>query len=108
MSEIFKDRERSYENKFAHDLELDFKTRARANKLFGEWAALEIGMVVSEVQDYVDALLDVSLNESESWDVISKITHDLRRHGKKVSEEMIREKYMEFCGQAAEQLRTQA
>ena len=35
----FDERERGFENKFAHDEELQFKTFARRNKLVGQWAA---------------------------------------------------------------------
>ena len=33
------DREKGYENKFAHDLELDFKVRARRDRLLARWIA---------------------------------------------------------------------
>ncbi len=35
----FKDREKGFENKFAHDQEMQFRITARRNRLVGEWAA---------------------------------------------------------------------
>ena len=35
----FDDRENAFENKFAHDAEMQFKAEARRNKLLGLWAA---------------------------------------------------------------------
>ncbi len=39
----FDDRENAYENKFAHDAELQFKADARCNKMLGVWAADLLG-----------------------------------------------------------------
>ena len=38
------DRESGFENKYAHDQELDFKANARRNKLLGLWAAELMGL----------------------------------------------------------------
>jgi len=35
----FDEREKSFEKKFAHDQELQFKVSARRNKYIGEWAS---------------------------------------------------------------------
>ena len=39
----FDDRENAFENKFAHDAEMQFKADARHNKLLGLWAAKMMG-----------------------------------------------------------------
>ena len=39
----FEDREKSFEKKFAHDEELQFKISARKNKYLGEWASKILG-----------------------------------------------------------------
>ena len=39
----FEDRENAFENKFAHDAEMQFKAEARRNKLLGIWAAELMG-----------------------------------------------------------------
>ena len=39
----FKEREKSFENKFAKDQELQFKVAAKSNKYLGEWVSLKFG-----------------------------------------------------------------
>ena len=39
----FDERESAFENKFAHDAEMQFKAEARRNKLLGLWAAELLG-----------------------------------------------------------------
>ena len=39
----FDEREKSFEKKFAHDEELQFKVSARRNKYIGEWASKILG-----------------------------------------------------------------
>ena len=39
----FEDRKKSFEKKFAHDEELQFKVSARRNKYVGEWASNILG-----------------------------------------------------------------
>ena len=41
----FDDRENAFENKFAHDAEMQFKAEARRNRLLGLWAAELLGKV---------------------------------------------------------------
>ena len=40
----FKDRNKGFERKFAHDEELKFRATARRNKLLGLWAAEKLGL----------------------------------------------------------------
>ena len=46
----FNDRKDAFESKFAHDEELRFKAMARRNKLFGLWAASQLGQSGPEAQ----------------------------------------------------------
>ena len=39
----FDEREKSFEKKFAHDEELQFKVSARRNKYIGQWASQILG-----------------------------------------------------------------
>ena len=51
----FDDRKKAFEAKFIQDEELNFKLRARRNKLVGEWAADKINK--SGDEDYIKAAL---------------------------------------------------
>jgi hypothetical protein len=46
----FDDRRDTFERKFAHDEELLFKATARRNKLFGLWAARQLGKTASDAE----------------------------------------------------------
>ena len=48
----FDDRENAFENKFAHDAEMQFKADARRNKLLGLWAADLMGKSGDDAADY--------------------------------------------------------
>ena len=48
----FDDRENAFENKFAHDAEMQFKAEARANKLLGLWAAELMGKSAEDAAEY--------------------------------------------------------
>jgi len=44
----FDDRDKGFENKFAHDEELTFKATALCNRMLGLWAAEKMGKVASD------------------------------------------------------------
>ena len=45
------DRKNAFENKFAHDAELQFKVESRRNKLVGQWAANMLGKNDSDTKN---------------------------------------------------------
>ena len=47
----FNEREKSFENKFAKDQELQFKVAARSNKYLGEWAGHKLEKTDEEKQN---------------------------------------------------------
>ena len=46
------DREKAFENKFAHDEELKFRAMARRNKMLGLWAAEKLGKTGEAAEAY--------------------------------------------------------
>ena len=61
------DREKAFENKFAHDQELRFKAEARRNKLLGLWAAEKLGKAGAEAEAYAkENGLDYVVTEPQS------------------------------------------
>ncbi len=51
----FDEREKSFEKKFAHDQELQFKVSARRNKYIGEWASKILGYDKEKEQEYIQS-----------------------------------------------------
>lgn len=89
----FDDRERAFENKFAHDAELQFKAEAHRNKLAGLWAAELLGKSDADAQTYALEVITSDFEEAGSEDVVRKLATDLAAH---VSPEQIRAKLNEL------------
>jgi hypothetical protein len=101
MNTTFDDRERAFESKFAHDLEMQFKAVARRNKLLGLWAADKLGKSGQTAEDYAMEVIRADFEEKGHEDVFRKVSHDLEG---KADEATIRAKMDEFLLTAKQQL----
>ena len=90
----FEDRKKSFEKKFAHDEELQFKVSAWRNKSIGEWASSFLGFSEDKKKDYIEEVIKADFAEAGDEDVIRKLKEDLKNHN--VSEEEIRKKMGEL------------
>jgi hypothetical protein len=97
----FKDRKDAFENKFAHDAEMQFKAEARRNKLLGLWAAEKLGKSGDEAQAYAREVIKADFEEAGDEDVYRKVAGDLDG---KVDEAAIRGKMSELMAEAKAQL----
>lgn len=97
----FNDRENAFENKFAHDAEMQFKADARRNKLVGLWAAGLLGKSGDEANDYALTVVMADLEEAGIEDVVRKVAADLAG---KASADEIRAKMAELLPVAKAQL----
>lgn len=73
----FDDRERAFETKFAHDMEMQFKAVARRNKLLGLWAAGLLGKTGQAAEDYAMEVIRADFEEAGHEDVFRKVAADL-------------------------------
>ena len=90
----FDEREKSFEKKFAHDEELQFKISARKNKYLGEWASKILGHNDEKEKEYIQSVIKADFEEAGDQDVFRKIKADLKDHN--ISEEEIRKKMNEL------------
>lgn len=97
----FDDRENAYENKFAHDQELNFKAEARCNKLLGLWAAEKLGKSGDEAAAYAREVIKADFEEAGHEDVVRKVVGDL---GGAASADEVRAKRAELLAVAREQV----
>lgn len=97
----FKERERGFENQFAHDEELRFKEFARRNKLVGLWAAGLLGKTDGEAQAYAMDCVHADFEEAGHEEVFRKLSADLAG---KADETTIRSKMHELLVTAKTQL----
>lgn len=97
----FDEREHAFENKFAHDEEMQFKAVARRNKLTGLWAAELLGKSGADAEDYAKSVVIADLEESGHEDVVRKLVADL---GDKADADAIRAKMDELMPAAKDQI----
>ncbi|GHG10235.1 DUF1476 domain-containing protein [Paracoccus aerius] len=97
----FDERERGYENKFAHDANLRFKADARRNRLLGEWAAGLLGKTGDDARAYALTVVTSDFEEPGDDDVFRKLAADLEG---KAGESEIRTKMAELNEVARKQI----
>ncbi|GAA4229549.1 DUF1476 domain-containing protein [Sagittula sp. NFXS13] len=100
----FDDRENAFENKYAHDQEMQFKAEARTNKLLGLWAAEILGKTGDDANAYAIEVVKADFEEAGHDDVIRKVVADL---GDKATEDEIRAKRNALIAVAKEQIMTE-
>jgi hypothetical protein len=97
----FEDRENAFENKYAHDAEMQFRAEARRNKLVGLWAAELLGKSGDDASAYALEVVSADFEEAGIEDVVRKLVGDL---GDKASADVIRAKMAEMLPVAKAQL----
>ena len=90
----FDDREKSFEKKFAHDEELQFKISARRNKYVGQWVSQILGYNPDQEKDYIQSVIKADFQEAGDEDVFRKVKDDLKDHN--ISDDEIRKKMDEL------------
>ena len=95
-----KTKSHTHEREHAHRQEADFKRLARRNKLFGLWAAKELGYEGEAADAYARDVIYSDLDEPGEDDMFRKVTADFERHGKKASREMLMQKLAESMHRA--------
>ena len=90
----FKDREKNFEKKFAHDEELQFKVNARKNKYLGQWASQILSYDSEKEKEYIQSVIKSDFEEVGDEDVFRKLKVDLKDYN--ISDEEIRKKMNEF------------
>ena len=90
----FEDRKKSFEKKFAHDQELQFKVSARRNKYLGEWVSQILNFNTDQEKEYIQSVIKADFAEAGDQDVFKKIKEDLKE--KNISDEDLRNKMDEL------------
>ena len=90
----FDERKKSFEKKFVHDEELQFKVSARRNKYIGEWASKILGYNTDQEKDYIQSVIKADFAEAGDEDVFRKVKEDLKNHN--IADEDIRKKMDEL------------
>lgn len=101
-----RERQESFERKFAHDEELKFKAMSRRNKLLGLWAAEKLGKTGDEADAYAKEVIRADFEEAGDEDVFRKVRKDFDAAGVTETDDAIRQKMIELLGEAVDQVKT--
>jgi hypothetical protein len=97
----FEKREQAFEAKFIHDEELRFKATARCNKMLGDWAAAQLGLIGDAAASYARGLVAADVEGHGLGDTLRKVAADLAQQG--VSEHEVAERMDGFLHAALAQ-----
>ena len=100
----FDERERAFENKFAHDEELRFRATVRRNKLVGLWAAEKLGLSGAEADAYAKDVIRSDFTIPGDSDLIAKIRGDFDAKGVTETDAQIKLMLLECMAKAVQQV----
>ena len=100
----FADREKEFENRFAHDQELRFKITARRNGLLGLWAAEQLGLLGRSAEEYSERVVHAQFEPGGDKNVIDKLAADLGAKDPTITHARIQFELEHFAAQAKRQL----
>jgi hypothetical protein len=99
----FKDRKKKFEEKFAKDMDLQFKVECRACKQFGLWIAEMTGLSGDEANVYAMEIVTANLEKPGFDDVLERVRRDIDEKKVEISDHKLRfklETLMEECKEA--------
>jgi hypothetical protein len=91
VSDGFREREKALENKFGLDEEMRFKVHSRAAKLFGLWAAGQLGMAKKDAEAYAEKTLENDVENPSI--VITKVQKDFQARGIEMTERLLHNQF---------------
>jgi hypothetical protein len=96
----FDEREEGFEKRFVVEETMDFKARARRNKLLGLWAAQLTGKQGADAEAYSKALVASQVARADEQVLFETLRADLSGAGVEISDHRIRRKMEETLTQA--------
>lgn len=103
---LFEDREKAFEQMFAHDEEARFRALAKRNRMLGKWAATELGLTGEKAEAYVAKIGRSVVSAVVDQNLAQKIRSDFEAAGIDRSDDQIREKMSELMATASDQVRS--
>lgn len=101
----FDKREETFEKKFAHDEQLQFKAQARRDKLLAHWASAKLGKTPEAEAIYVNEVIVADLAQPGDEDVFRKIRQDFDLAGVAMPDGLIRRKMAELMAEALREVK---
>lgn len=98
-----RDRERGFEEEYAHKEERAFKAAAHRNRLLAEWAAQKLGLGAVETTKYVESLVTGDVEHLRHRGIVTRIIEDFRAAGVAVTEAAVNAEFDRLDREAAEE-----
>ena len=83
------DREQAFEQRYAHEEKVGFDVEARCSKLYGLWAATQLGIDGPEAETYAAEVVAANLEEPGFDDVLRKVRGDFELKGVEVDDHLM-------------------
>jgi hypothetical protein len=99
----FSEREKDFEARFKHDQELQFKVKARRNRMLGLWAAGRMGLEGDAADTYAKEVVDAEFSGGDRH-VVAKVVADLAAKGQSATEAQVRFELDHLAEQAKQQI----
>jgi hypothetical protein len=99
----FSEREKDFEARFKHDQELQFKVKARRNRMLGLWAAARMGLEGGAADTYAKEVVDAEFSGGDRH-VVAKVVADLAAKGQSATEAQVRFELDHLAEQAKQQI----
>ncbi len=100
----FDDREHAFEAHFAFEEELEFKVRARRDRLVGQWAGGLMGLKDAALDAYVASLVHADLSTPGTEEVYQKVVADFGEHGVAVRPREVRTRIADLTVEARDDM----
>lgn len=100
---IFDDREKEFEARYKHDQELQFKVKARRNRLLGLWAAGRMGLTGDAADTYAKSVVEAEFDGGDRH-VVDKVCADLNGKGQNCTPAQIEFELKHLADRAKQQL----
>ncbi|HEV8680769.1 MAG TPA: DUF1476 domain-containing protein [Stellaceae bacterium] len=99
----FDEREKDFEVRYKHDQELQFKVKARRNRLLGLWAAGRMGLEGDAADAYARELVDAEFAGGDKH-VVEKVVADLAAKGQSATPAQVRFELDHLADRAKQQI----
>ena len=100
----FDDREKTFEKKFQHDQELQFKVNVRRNKMLGLWAAGLLGKSGADAEAYAKEVVMADFEKPGDDDLVHKLMKDFAAAGKPMEDHTILKQAERLIAEAKKQV----
>ncbi|HVB15893.1 MAG TPA: DUF1476 domain-containing protein [Stellaceae bacterium] len=99
----FNEREKDFEARFKHDQELQFKVKARRNRMLGLWAAERMGLAADAAEAYAREVVDAEFHGGDRH-VVAKLVADLAAKGQHSTPAQVQFELDHLAEQAKQQI----